>query len=41
MRRTPKPSRSYYWTLGRTQTGRVPSVVEKGFDASPDEQFLL
>lgn len=21
--------------------GRVPSVVEKGFDASPDEQFLL
>jgi len=23
------------------KAGRVPSVVEKGFDASPDEQFLL
>jgi hypothetical protein len=25
----------------RAVFGRVPSVVEKGFDASPDEQFLL
>jgi len=30
-------------TIDYTSTtgGRVPSVVEKGFDASPDEQFLL